>query len=50
MLKIIFEHIIVVSAEKKGIVEQGNHDNLLASNGKYKRILEMQHRDVGLDY
>ena len=37
--------IIVLDAEKKGIIEQGDHDNLLAMNGKYKRLLEMQHRD-----
>ena len=40
------DYIIVLSAEKKGIVEQGNHDDLLAANGKYKRLLEMQRRDV----
>ena len=40
------DYIIVVSAEKKGIVEQGNHDELIAVDGKYKRLLEMQRRDV----
>ncbi len=40
------DHIIVLSADKKGIIEQGNHDELLASNGKYKRLLEMQRRDI----
>ncbi len=40
------DYIIVISADKKGIVEQGNHDDLLAANGKYKRLLEMQRRDV----
>ncbi|MFX0039423.1 MAG: ABC transporter transmembrane domain-containing protein [Promethearchaeota archaeon] len=40
------DHIIVMSADKKGIIEQGNHDNLIALNGKYKRLLEMQHRDI----
>jgi ABC-type multidrug transport system fused ATPase/permease subunit len=40
------DYIIVLSAEKKGIVEQGNHDDLLAANGKYRRLLEMQRRDV----
>jgi ATP-binding cassette subfamily B protein len=40
------DHIIVMSADKKGIIEQGNHDNLMALNGKYKRLLEMQHRDI----
>ncbi|MFX0000224.1 MAG: ABC transporter transmembrane domain-containing protein [Candidatus Hermodarchaeota archaeon] len=40
------DYIIVLSAEKKGIVEQGNHDDLLTTNGKYKRLLEMQRRDI----
>lgn len=40
------DYIIVLSAENKGIIEQGNHDDLLAANGKYKRLLEMQRRDV----
>lgn len=40
------DHIIVLSADKKGIIEQGNHDELLAANGKYKRLLEMQRRDI----
>ncbi|MFX1281859.1 MAG: ABC transporter ATP-binding protein [Promethearchaeota archaeon] len=38
--------IVVLSADKKGIIEQGDHESLLALNGKYKRLLEMQHRDV----
>ena len=40
------DHIIVISADKKGIVEQGTHESLLEMNGKYKRLLEMQHRDI----
>ena len=40
------DHIIVLSADKKGIVEEGTHDSLLKMNGKYKRLLDMQHRDV----
>ena len=40
------DHIIVLSADKKGIIEQGTHDSLLELNGKYKRLLEMQHRDI----
>ncbi len=39
------DHIIVLSADKKGIIEQGTHESLLELNGKYKRLLEMQHRD-----
>jgi len=27
-------------------MEQGNHEELLAANGKYKRLLEMQRRDI----
>jgi ABC-type multidrug transport system fused ATPase/permease subunit len=42
-------HIIVLDAEKKGIIEQGKHESLLALNGKYKRLLEMQHRDIETD-
>ncbi|MBA7525937.1 putative ABC transporter ATP-binding protein [subsurface metagenome] len=38
--------IIVLDSDKKGIVEQGNHERLLALNGKYKRLLDMQHRDI----
>ncbi len=38
--------IIVLNADEKGIIEQGDHDRLLALNGKYKRLLEMQHRDI----
>jgi len=40
------DHIIVLSAYKKGIIEQGTHESLLELNGKYKRLLEMQHRDI----
>ncbi|UCC19664.1 MAG: ABC transporter ATP-binding protein [Promethearchaeota archaeon] len=42
------DFIIVLNAEKKGIIEQGDHDRLIALNGKYKRLLEMQHRDIEL--
>jgi ABC-type multidrug transport system fused ATPase/permease subunit len=40
------DNIIVLSADKKGIIEQGTHESLLELNGKYKRLLEMQHRDI----
>ena len=40
------DNIIVLGADKKGILEQGTHESLLALNGKYKRLLEMQHRDI----
>lgn len=39
--------IVVLDSDKKGIVEQGNHESLLALNGKYKRLLDMSHRDIG---
>ncbi|MHA1670848.1 MAG: peptidase domain-containing ABC transporter [Promethearchaeota archaeon] len=42
------DHIIILSADKKGIIEQGTHNSLLKLNGKYKRLLEMQHRDIEL--
>ncbi len=38
--------ILVLDSNKKGIVEQGKHESLLALNGKYKRLLDMQHRDI----
>jgi ABC-type multidrug transport system fused ATPase/permease subunit len=38
--------IVVLSEDSKGIIEQGDHEALIALNGKYKRLLEMQHRDV----
>ena len=41
--------IVVLSGDKKGIIEEGNHESLLSLNGKYKRLLEMQHRDVEVD-
>ncbi|GAB4306514.1 MAG: hypothetical protein Kow0069_03340 [Promethearchaeota archaeon] len=34
--------IVVLDAEKKGIVEQGTHEQLVALNGAYKRLLDMQ--------
>jgi len=40
------DNIIVLSADKKGIIEQGTHESLIELNGKYKRLLEMQHRDI----
>ncbi|MFX1288399.1 MAG: ABC transporter transmembrane domain-containing protein [Promethearchaeota archaeon] len=43
------DHIIVLSADEKGIVEQGTHESLLAMNGRYKRLLEMQHRDIEIN-
>jgi len=42
------DHIVVLNADKKGIIEQGDHDSLIALNGKYKRLLEMQNRDMKL--
>lgn len=43
------DHIIVISADKKGIIEEGNHDELMSLDGKYKRLLEMQHREIEVD-
>jgi len=40
------DHIIVLGADKKNIIEQGTHESLVALKGKYERLLEMQHRDV----
>jgi ABC-type multidrug transport system fused ATPase/permease subunit len=38
--------IIVLSANAKGIVEEGTHEDLIALNGKYKRLLDMQDKEV----
>jgi len=38
--------IVVLDSNKKGVVEQGKHENLLALNGKYKRLLDMQQLSV----
>jgi ABC-type multidrug transport system fused ATPase/permease subunit len=38
--------IVVLSEDRKGIIEQGDHETLVALNGKYKRLLEMQRREV----
>lgn len=43
------DHIVVLGAEKRGIVEQGNHESLMALNGKYKRLLDMQHKDIAAE-
>ncbi|TFG17686.1 MAG: ABC transporter ATP-binding protein [Promethearchaeota archaeon] len=43
------DHIIVISADKKGVIEEGNHDELMNLDGKYKRLLEMQHREIEVD-
>ncbi len=38
--------IIVLNTERKGIIEQGDHESLIAQNGVYKRFLEMQHSNI----
>ena len=43
------DQIIVLGSDKHGIVEQGDHESLLALNGKYKRLLEMQRRDIEIN-
>ncbi len=43
------DHIIVLNADRKGIIEQGNHEQLIDLNGKYKRLLEMQRRDIEIN-
>jgi len=42
------DHIIVLGTEKHNIIEEGNHEKLLSLNGKYKRLLEMQYKDIGV--
>jgi len=43
------DQIVVLGSDKHGIVEQGDHESLLALNGKYKRLLEMQRRDIEIN-
>ncbi|TFF87306.1 MAG: ATP-binding cassette domain-containing protein, partial [Promethearchaeota archaeon] len=43
------DQIVVISAEKKGVIEEGTHDELMKRDGKYKRLLEMQHREIEID-
>lgn len=43
------DHIIVISADKKGVIEEGTHDELMKLDGKYKRLLDMQHREIETD-
>ena len=40
------DEIIVISKDKKGIIEQGTHEQLLARDGLYKKLLEMQFREI----
>jgi len=42
------DHIIVLGAEKHGIIEEGTHESLLTLDGKYKHLLEMQYKDIGV--
>jgi ABC-type multidrug transport system fused ATPase/permease subunit len=42
-------HIIVLSANRKGIIEEGTHNDLMKLDGKYKRLLEMQHREIEMN-
>jgi len=42
------DHIIVLGAENHGILEEGTHESLLALGGRYKHLLEMQYKDVGV--
>ncbi|MHA1370074.1 MAG: ATP-binding cassette domain-containing protein, partial [Promethearchaeota archaeon] len=38
--------IFVLGKEKANIVEQGTHEDLIKLGGKYKRLLDMQHKDI----
>jgi ATP-binding cassette subfamily B multidrug efflux pump len=42
--------IVVLDQNKKGIVEQGTHKQLIAKeNGVYKHLLDMQYKDIVVD-
>ncbi len=42
--------IVVMDQDKKGIVEQGTHEQLVSlENGVYKHLLEMQYKDISID-
>jgi ABC-type multidrug transport system fused ATPase/permease subunit len=42
--------IVVLDQDRKGIVEQGTHDQLIKKeNGVYKHLLEMQYKDIALE-
>jgi ABC-type multidrug transport system fused ATPase/permease subunit len=42
--------IVVLDQDKKGIVEQGTHEQLIArDNGAYKHLLDMQYKDVSVE-
>jgi ABC-type multidrug transport system fused ATPase/permease subunit len=40
------DHIVVIGKENHGILEEGTHDSLIALNGKYKKLLDMQYRQL----
>ncbi|MEX2684826.1 MAG: ATP-binding cassette domain-containing protein, partial [Candidatus Sigynarchaeota archaeon] len=38
--------IFVLDKDKKGIIEQGTHDDLIKLGGKYKKLLDMQQKEI----
>ncbi|MHA1891255.1 MAG: ATP-binding cassette domain-containing protein, partial [Promethearchaeota archaeon] len=38
--------IFVIGKEKRGVLEQGTHEELIEKNGKYRKLLEMQKTDL----
>ncbi|MBD3228414.1 MAG: ATP-binding cassette domain-containing protein [Candidatus Lokiarchaeota archaeon] len=40
------DQIIVLDKETHKIIEKGSHSELLEKDGKYKRLLQMQHKDI----
>ncbi|MHA1679674.1 MAG: ABC transporter ATP-binding protein [Promethearchaeota archaeon] len=44
------DKIFVIGKEMKGIIEQGTHDELIKANGKYKRLLDMQRKEIEQEY
>ncbi|MHA1897339.1 MAG: ATP-binding cassette domain-containing protein, partial [Promethearchaeota archaeon] len=43
------DKIIVLDKSNHSIIEEGTHEELIKKNGKYKRLLEMQGKNVNLN-
>ncbi|MHA1309713.1 MAG: ABC transporter transmembrane domain-containing protein [Candidatus Helarchaeota archaeon] len=43
------DRIIVLDKKTNGIIEEGTHEDLLQINGKYARLLKMQHKEIYIE-